>query len=610
MTAQQKKAIVRFSGDSGDGMQFTGSLFTDTSAQYGNDLSTFPDYPAEIRAPQGTVAGVSSFQIQIGGTEIYTPGDKADVLVAMNPAALKADLKNLKGGGTIIADKDNFTRKNLRKAEYETNPLEDETLYEYQVISVPMTSLTHESTKDLSLDMQTMRRFKNMFALGVVFWIFTRPLDNTLEFIEKKFQNKPDILEANKRVLRAGYYYAESTEILDQPITIPPAELPTGKYKNINGNTGIAWGLLAAAEKAGRQLCYCSYPITPASEILHELSIRKDLGAVVYQAEDEIAAICAATGSAFAGNLGVTATSGPGLALQSEGSGLNVMAELPLVIVNVQRTGPSTGLPTKTEQTDLLQALYGRNGEAPLPVIAASSPDDCFYYAYEACRVAVEHSTPVVLLSDAYLANGTNPWKIPEMNELPDIKAYRPEEVNGQGWLPYKRHSKTLARAWVAAGEKGYEHRTGGLEKEVDTGEISYDPENHERMVYNRQEKVERIANYVPQQEVTGKTSGKILLTGWGSTYGVLKTVADNLIGNGYDISFTHFNYIHPLPSNTEEVLSAFDKILVCELNAGQFAHLLRTKYPNLNYEQINKIQGQPFMVSEVEKEVLEHIKS
>ncbi len=605
LTPEMRKVVVRFSGDSGDGMQLTGDMFSQSSGIAGNDLTTIPDFPAEIRAPQGTIGGVSSFQIQIGGTEIYTPGDSVDVLVAMNPAALAANLPILKPGGTIIADVDAFTSKNLKKADYDSNPLEDGSLDEFHVILAPATSLTKEALKHLGLDMQAMTRSKNMFALGVVLYMFSRPLENTIRFIENKFGHKPLLVEANKHAIEAGYNFAESTEVFGRAIVIPPARLPKGTYRNIDGNTAIAWGLLAAAENSGKKLSLSSYPITPASEILHELSARKDMGAIVFQAEDEIAAVCAAIGAAFSGNLSATTTSGPGASLKSEAIGLAVIAELPLVIVNVQRAGPSTGLPTKTEQSDLNQALYGRHGDAPIVVMAASSPDDCFYYSYEAARIAIEHVTPVILLSDTYLASGTSPWRLPENGDLEDIKIPKFEE-DSEEWEPFMRDPEYLNRYWMSPGDKGFEHRNGGLEKKENTGNLTYEPLNHEKMTKIRAEKIERIAKRLPGLKVTGSQSGKLLVVGWGSTFGSINTAVTELIEEGEEqVGFVHFNYINPLPENTGEVLEKFDKILVCELNNGQFVNYLRTKFPGYQYLQFNKIQGQPFFTSEIKAEII-----
>lgn len=600
----KSKVVVRFSGDSGDGMQLTGGMFSLASGIAGNDLTTIPDYPAEVRAPQGSLGGVSSFQVQFGGTEIYTPGDKVDVLVAMNPAALKTNLDLLKAGGAIIVDSDNFSARNLKKAGYETNPLEDDSLAEYRLILSPATSLTRESLKDLGLEMQAMTRSKNMFALGMIYYLFSRPLDTTIRYIEEKFSRNPVLVEANKRALQAGFNYADTAELTGLSIVVPPADLPAGTYRNIDGNTAAAWGLLAAAEKIGRKLCYYSYPITPASEILHELANRKDLGAIVFQAEDEIAAVCAAIGASFAGNLAATGTSGPGASLKSEAMGLAMIAEIPLVLINVQRAGPSTGLPTKTEQSDLLQSLYGRHGDAPVVVLAASSPDDCFHYSYMAARIAVEYSTPVIVLSDSYLGSGSSPWKLPDSRDLPDIRV---PEFNGSPdeWQPYMREEERLNRYWMIPGMKGFEHRIGGLEKEVETGNLTYKPENHEIMVKTRAKKVERVARTIPRQEVIGPESGDLLLVGWGSTAGAIQTAIRELIDEGVEgVGCSVFNYIHPLPENTAQVLSRYRHILVCELNNGQFAGYLRSLFPDRRFQQFNKIQGQPFYVSEIKERV------
>ena len=605
-----RKAVIRFSGDSGDGMQLTGDMFSQTSGIAGNDLTTIPDFPAEIRAPQGGIGGVSSFQVQFGGTEIYTPGDQVDVLVALNPAALVANLEFLKPGGTIIADKDSFTSRNLKKAECDSNPLEDGSLEDYQVIPAPATSFTQEALKDMGLKMQTMNRSKNMFALGVVCYLFSRPLDSVTQYIEKKFENKPKLVEANIRALKAGYNYAESTENLGPSVTIPPASLEKGTYRNINGNTAIAWGLLAAAEMSGRRLSLSSYPITPASEILQELSARRDLGAVVFQAEDEIAAVSAAIGAAFSGNLSATSTSGPGVSLKTEALGLAVIAELPLVVINVQRAGPSTGLPTKSEQGDLNQALYGRHGEAPLIVIAASSPDDCFYYSYQAARLAMEHTTPVLLLSDSYLASGSSPWKLPRMEDLPEIEIPKFAD-DPEKWDPYLRDPDFMNRYWMIPGEKGFEHRIGGLEKEEVTGHLTYRPLNHQKMVKQREEKIQRVARKLPDQTVEGARSGDLLVVGWGSTYGAINTAIAELREEGVDnVGFTHFNYLMPLPGNTADVFEQFEQILVCELNNGQFVDYLRSKVPGFRYRQYNKIQGQPFFVAEIKEKILQTLEA
>ena len=595
---EREEVVIRFSGDSGDGMQLTGTLFSDTAALFGNDLSTFPDYPAEVRAPQGTVGGVSGFQVHLGHSEINTPGDYADVLVAMNPAAIKANAKWIKPGGTIIFDEGNFTEKNIEKAGYEKDPIKEEKLDNYNIIAVPISSMVKEALKDLGLDPKSVLKTKNMFALGMVYWLFDRQLDYTEKYFEKKFQKKPGMAEANKVALRAGYYYAETIEALTPVYKILPAQIAKGTYRNISGNTATAWGFIAAAEKAGLKLFIGSYPITPATGILEELAARKDLGVKSFQAEDEIAGICTALGASFAGNLAVTSTSGPGLALKSEAIGLAVMAELPVVIVNVQRGGPSTGLPTKTEQADLMQALYGRNGECPVVVIASSTPSDCFHFAFEAARIALEHMTPVLLLSDSYLASSTEPWRIPKMKDLPKINP--PFADNKEvPFLPYKRDNEKLARSWAVPGTPGMEHRIGGLEKTV-KGTVSYVPENHELMVKLRAEKIERVVNEIPDLVVYGADSGDILLVGWGGSYGYLLTAVRELQADGHKVSLVNFNYINPLPKNVKDVFRRFKKIVVCELNMGQFADYLRIKHQEFTYEQINKVQGLPFTINEI----------
>jgi len=600
---EREEVVIRFSGDSGDGMQLTGTLFSDTAALYGNDISTFPDYPAEIRAPQGTVGGVSGFQVHLGHSEINTPGDYADVLVAMNPAAIKANARFTRPGGTIIYDKDNFTEKNIEKAGYIKDPVVEEKLDNYNIIASPISTLVKEALKDFGLDPKTVLRTKNMFALGMVYWLFDRKLKYTEQFFDKKFGKKPEIAEANKIVLRAGYYYAETIEALAPVIKVSPAPIAKGSYRNICGNAATAWGLMAAAEKADLKLFIGSYPITPATGILEELAARKDLGVKSFQAEDEIAGICSALGASFAGDLAVTSTSGPGLALKSEAIGLAVMTELPIVIIDVQRGGPSTGLPTKTEQSDLMQALYGRNGECPAVVIAASTPSDCFDYAFEAARIAVEHMTPVILLTDSYLANGSEPWKIPAMSELPEIVPPYADK-NELPFLPYKRDKEKLSRKWAIPGTPGLEHRIGGLEKSV-KGTVSYVPENHELMVSLRAEKVEKVADEIPDLTVFGPESNDLLIVGWGGSYGYLITAARELQHEGYNVSFVNFNYINPLPKNTGVTFASFRKIVVCELNSGQFANYLRMKHQDFRYEQINKVQGLPFTVKEIKEQCI-----
>jgi 2-oxoglutarate ferredoxin oxidoreductase subunit alpha len=588
--------VVRFVGDSGDGMQLTGTQFTDTSAMFGNDVATFPNYPSEIRAPQGSLYGVSGYQVHIGSIEVSTPGDNVDLLVAMNPAGLKTNLYAVKPGHTIIVDTDSFTRKNLEKAEYDSSPLEDGSLENYRVIEVPMTSLTKEALKDVEgLDNKAITRSKNMFALGMVYWMYHRSPEYTIEFFKKKFKKHPQIIEANTKVLNAGYYYSETLELIPNSYTIAPAKMPSGTYRVIMGNTATAWGFLAAAEKSGLELFLGSYPITPASDILHELVKHKHFGVKTLQAEDEIAGVTSAIGAAFAGNLAITTTSGPGLALKGEALGLAMMVELPLVIVDVQRGGPSTGLPTKTEQSDLLQAMYGRNGESPLIVIAASTPANCFDYAFEAARLTLEHMTPVILLTDGYIANGSAPWKIQSVSELPEIKNHIVKEA-GENWQPYDRDRETLARKWAIPGTPGMEHRIGGLEKDADTGNVSYVPENHEYMTKIRAEKIKRVQNNIPDIETEFAEEGDLLVIGWGGTYGALHTAVKQLSEEGYaNIGFAHFNYINPLPKNTEEVLRRFKKIMVCELNSGQFAKVLKIHFGGFTFLQYNKIQGLPF---------------
>lgn len=588
--------VVRFVGDSGDGMQLTGTQFTDTSAMFGNDVATFPNYPSEIRAPQGSLYGVSGYQVHIGSIEVSTPGDNVDLLVAMNPAGLKTNLYAVKPGHTIIVDTDSFTKKNLEKAEYDSNPLEDGTLENYRVIEVPMTSLTKEALRDLEgLDNKTITRSKNMFALGMVYWMYHRSPEHTIDFFNKKFKSKPHIIEANTKVLNAGYYYSETLELIPNSYTIAPAKMPPGTYRVIMGNTATAWGFLAAAEKSGLELFLGSYPITPASEILHELVKHKHFGVKTLQAEDEIAGITSAIGASYAGDLAITTTSGPGLALKGEALGLAMMVELPLVIVDVQRGGPSTGLPTKTEQSDLLQAMYGRNGESPLIVIAASTPANCFHYAYEAARLALEHMTPVILMTDGYIANGSAPWRIRSVEEMPAIKVHRVKEAR-EGWNPYDRDEATLARTWAVPGTAGLEHRVGGLEKNSRTGNVSYVPENHEYMTRIRSEKVRRVRENIPDLTTEFADSGDLLVIGWGGTYGALHTAVKQLKEEGFDnIGFAHFNYINPLPRNTAEVLDRFRKVVVCELNTGQFASILRMNFRKLEVLQYNKVQGLPF---------------
>ncbi len=584
-------------------MQLTGTQFTGTSALLGNDIATFPDYPAEIRAPQGTVAGVSGFQVHIGQTHIYTPGDQPDVLVAMNAAALKANISEVPRGKTIIIDIDNFKRKDWEKAGFAEDPLESGVLKDYHVIEAPITSLTRKALEGLGLDNKSITRSKNMFALGMVYWMFSRPLDYTERFLKDKFAKKELIYEGNVKALKAGYNYAETIEALSSASTILPADMAPGLYKNIMGNEATAWGFLAAAEKAGKELFLGSYPITPASEILHEISKHKHFGAKAFQAEDEIAGITSAIGAAFAGDLAITTTSGPGLALKGEALGLAVMTELPLVVVDVQRGGPSTGLPTKTEQSDLMQALYGRNGESPVIVVAAKSPAHCFDMAFMASKLALEHVTPVVLLTDGYVANGSQPWRIKQVEDLDDIVPHEASK-NMMNWQPYERDTASLARYMVYPGMAGYEHRIGGLEKDHITGNISYDPRNHEEMVRIREEKVQRVANYIPDLEVQGEESGELLVVGWGGTYGSLTTAINQCQAQGRPVGHAHFSFIKPLPKNTAEVFGRFKKIVVCELNNGQLVNYLRGELPQFDYLQYNKIQGLPFRVAELTEKI------
>jgi 2-oxoglutarate/2-oxoacid ferredoxin oxidoreductase subunit alpha len=609
---EEKKAItILFAGDSGDGIQLTGAQFTNTAALYGNDISTFPNFPAEIRAPQGTLAGVSGFQLNFGSVELYTPGDQCDVLVAMNAASLKANLKQLKAGGTIIANTDGFDLKNLRLAKYPegVNPIEDNSLEKFKLIKLDVTKLTRECLKDSGLGTKEMDRSKNMFVLGIIYWIYNRGLDNSLSFLNEKFKSRPDLIEANIKALKAGYNFGETSEAFASRYEVKKATLAPGEYRNIMGNQSTAIGLIAAASKAGLELFYGTYPITPASDILHELSKHKNFKVKTFQAEDEIAAICSAIGASFGGKLGVTASSGPGIALKAEAIGLAVMLEIPLVILNVQRGGPSTGLPTKTEQADLFQALYGRNGEAPLPVVAAATPYDCFDMVFDAVKIAVEHMTPVIFLSDGYIANGAEPWAFPKADDLKSITPpfVTKESLNGEEFLPYKRDEK-LSRVWAIPGTKGLEHRIGGLEKEHETGNISYDPENHEFMVKLRAEKVEKIADYIPLQTIdSGNETGDMLVLGWGSTFGAIKTAVRELISEGYNVSHTHLRYINPLPKNLESIIRNYKKVLIPEMNNGQLVKIIREKYL-IDAIAFNKIKGMPFTIEELKNKIKETI--
>lgn len=594
------KVVVRFSGDSGDGMQLAGNIFTNVSAGLGNQVSTFPDYPAEIRAPQGSLSGVSGFQVSVG-TGVHTPGDACDVLVAMNAAALKTNHRFLKPGGVIVVDIDSFRESDLKKAQYATDRPFEELGIKAQIVEVPVTTMTKAALADSGLDNKSVLKCRNIFVLGLVCWLFDRPLEGALRHLKKKFAKKPAVYEANALVLQAGYDYGHNIHASVSTYKVETEDPRPGVYTDINGNTATAWGLIMASEKCGRPLFLGSYPITPATDILHELAKRKDLGVKACQMEDEIAGVCSAIGASFAGNLAVTSTSGPGLALKSEGIGLAVIAELPLVVIDVQRGGPSTGLPTKTEQTDLMQALYGRNGESPVAVVAPASPTDCFTMAFEACRIAVEHSTPVILLSDAFIGNGSSAWRIPDADEYPAIKTPDvPAEMLADGsWRPYVRR-ENLGRYWPVGGTEGATHRLGGLEKDAVTGAISTDPANHEKMVMLRREKIARIADDIPALEVLGDPDADTLLVGWGGTYGHLRTAAEELCRQGHKVAFAHFRYINPLPANTGEVLARYSRVIVAELNTGMFADYLQARFPGRQFFRINKIQGQPFSVGEV----------
>lgn len=603
-----ERVIIKFAGDSGDGMQLTGTQFTNTAALFGNDLSTFPDFPAEIRAPQGTIPGVSGYQLHFGSVNIYSPGDSCDVLVAMNAAALKANLRHLRKGGVIIANTDGFDPKNLRLANYAdgANPLQDGSLSNYQVITLDVTKMTRSALADSGLGTKEIDRAKNMFVLGFLYWMYNRDMKHTENFLQEKFSKKPDILDANLKVLRAGYNFGDTSETFTTRYTVNPAPMPPGSYRNIVGNQATALGLIAASQKSGLDAFYGTYPITPASDILHELARYKHFGVRTFQAEDEIAAICAVIGASFGGKLGITASSGPGIALKTEAMGLALMLELPLVIINVQRGGPSTGLPTKTEQSDLFQAIHGRNGEAPIPVVAASSPADCFFTVYEACRLALEFMTPVIFLSDGYIANGSEPWRYPQSSDLKEISVNFAKEKNGgDKFLPYKRDEK-LSRPWAIPGTAGLEHRIGGLEKQHETGNISYEPENHEFMVHMRAGKVEKIADHIPLQTIdNGPSKGKLLILGWGSTYGPIKAAVKDALAQGYEVSHAQLRYLNPFPKNLGELLYSFDKILIPEMNTGQLLSLIRAKYL-VPAEGLNKIKGVPFTTTEI----LEKIRS
>jgi 2-oxoglutarate/2-oxoacid ferredoxin oxidoreductase subunit alpha len=599
------KAVIRFCGDSGDGMQITGSQFTNTVALYGNDLATFPDYPAEIRAPAGTLPGVSGFQVHFASSDVYTPGDAVDALVAMNPAALKMNLPDLRANGLLIVNLDSFKETDLRKAQMTSNPLEDHSLDGYRLFPVELTRLTKTALKETGLDAKAMDRCKNFFALGMCYWLYNRPMDSTLRWIVDKFGKKPQLAEANRLALQAGYSYCEATEAFQVSYEIPPARLAPGLYRNISGNTALSMGFIAASQKAGIPLFLGSYPITPASDILHELSMYKDFGVITFQAEDEIAAVTAAIGASYAGALAITTTSGPGMALKTEAIGLAVAVEVPLVICDIQRGGPSTGLPTKTEQADLLQALYGRNSEAPVPVLAAATPGDCFWVALEASRIALKYMVPVIVLSDGYLANGAEPWRIPQLSDLPEIPVLF--ETNPDDFHPYRRNSETLARPWAVPGTPGLEHRLGGLEKQDVTGNVSYDPLNHEHMVRTRAAKVEAVVQDVADIVPEGDPEGDLLIVSWGSTYGSVTAAVKAQRAKGRKIGHAHLRYLNPLPKNLGELLKRYKKVLVPEMNMGQLITILRAKYL-VDAKGLNKIQGKPFKQAEIENKIKEVI--
>ena len=600
------QATIRFAGDSGDGMQLTGSQFSDNTAIFGNDLATLPDFPAEIRAPKGSLAGVSSFQLQFSNKDIHTPGDDLDVLVAMNPAGLKVHLGDLKDNGMLIINTANFTPKNIKLAGYEESPLDGSLLDGYQAIKVDMTKLVATVLEKIELSSKLKARSTNMFALGLLYWLYGRSLDSSVNFIQKKFAKTPDIVEANIKALNAGYYYGETLEVIKTTYRVNKAKFEKGKYRNIMGNNALAFGLLTAAQRSGLDLYYGGYPITPASDILHYLAQYKNFGVKTFQAEDEIAGVVSAIGAAFAGDLAITATSGPGVALKSEALGLAVITELPLVLVNVQRGGPSTGLPTKTEQSDLNQAMYGRNGEAPMVVLAPATPADCFMMAYEACRIALKYMIPVILLSDGYIANGSEPWKIPDVNTLPEMETRILKKK--EGFAPFNHGNPDLARPWALPGTPGMEHRIGGLEKWEETGHVSYDPENHQKMVELRQEKVDIIAKDLAPAKPFGKESGDLLVIGWGGTHGALRSAVETAQNEGMAVSHLHLRYLNPLPRNLGEILVKFQKVMIAELNLGQLAAIIRAKFL-VDAIGLNKIQGKPFTQTEVFNKITELVK-
>ena len=605
-TEKLDSVVIRFAGDSGDGMQLMGDRFTNTAALVGNDLGTFPDFPAEIRAPAGSLAGVSAFQLQFSSKDIFTPGDKLDVLVAMNPAALKMHIEALKSDGILIANKSNFTSRNLKMAGWENNPLEDDYLKNYVVYDLEISRLVANATEDMGLSNKIIERTKNFFGLGLLYWMYGRPIEPTKTWLEKKFKNKPELVEANTRALQAGYNFGDITESFATQYEVGAAPLKPGTYRNIVGNYATGLGLLAASQLSKLPLFFGGYPITPASDILHQLSHYKNYGVKTFQAEDEISGIGSVVGAAFAGSLAVTATSGPGIALKTEAIGLGVISELPMVIINVQRGGPSTGLPTKTEQADLLMAMNGRNGESPIPIIAASTPGDCFYVAYEACRIAVKYMTPVFILTDGFIANGSEPWMLPELDKLKDIKINEPELRDGQ-FLPYERDEKTLGRSWALPGLKGFEHRVGGLEREHITGNINYDPDNHDLMVKLRAKKVSSIVDDIPKTEVYGKQTGEILILGWGSTFGAIRSGVESLIEEGKSVSHVHLKWINPLPADLGEILLKFQKVLIPEINSGQLIKIIRSEFL-IDAEGFNLVRGKPYTKSQIINKVKEMI--
>ncbi len=609
-TEALERAVIRFAGDSGDGMQVAGNRFTDASALFGNDLATLPSFPAEIRAPAGTLPGVSSFQVQIADFDILTAGDAPDCLVAMNPAALKKNLEDLRQGGTLIVNTDTFDERNLAKAGYESNPLEEGTLDGYRVIKVPMDDLTKEAVKGTGVSGRSVLRSKNFFALGLLAWLFHRPAEPTIDWVKKKFSNEPEVVAANIAAFNAGYTFGVATEATKNTFVVKPAALQPGTYTNVNGNTALAWGLIAASQKSGLPLFYGSYPITPASDILHELSRHRNFGIRTFQAEDEIAAVGSAIGAAFAGNLAVTGSSGPGIALKSEAISLAFMAELPLIVINVQRAGPSTGLPTKPEQSDLLFALYGRHGESPLPVLAARSPSDAFEIAIEAARIAIKYMTPVMLLSDNQVANGSEPWLLPNLDEIPEIEVNFAQHPNGPNgtYLPYLRDIDTFARPWAKPGTPGLEHRIGGLEKEAITGNVSYDPNNHQLMTDSRAWKVANITNDIPPLEIDGDEDADLVVLGWGSTFGSIRAAARRARLEGHKVATTHLRHLNPMPRNTGELLASFDRILIPELNTGQLLKLVRAEFL-IDAVGLNKVAGEPFKVAEITEKIMEMTK-